>query len=140
MHRVSVEPNALQQDVESVQSGLRTYNVAFIGDPNEKPVQVFLRDGEGNVVGGLLGHIKWRWMYIAKLWIAESSRGEGHGASLMVAAEEYARQMGCIGSYLDTFEYQARPFYEKLGYKVFGTLEDYPPEYRQFYLSKRLNP
>jgi hypothetical protein len=41
---------------------------------------------------------------------------------------------------LDTFEYQARPFYEKLGYQLFGTLDGYPPGYRQFYLCKRLVP
>lgn len=41
---------------------------------------------------------------------------------------------------LDTFEYQARPFYEKLGYQLFGTLDGYPPGYRQFYLRKRLSP
>jgi GNAT superfamily N-acetyltransferase len=56
----------------------------------------------------------------------------------MSAAEDHARSRGCIGSYLDTFEYQARPFYEKIGYEVFGTLEGFPPGYRQFFLSKRL--
>jgi hypothetical protein len=38
----------------------------------------------------------------------------------------------------DTLDYQARPFYEKLGYQLFGTLDGYPPGYRQFYLCKRL--
>ena len=37
-------------------------------------------------------------------------------------------------------EYQARPFYEKLGYELFGTLDGYPPGYRQFYLRKSLGP
>ena len=27
---------------------------------------VFLRDDSGTVRGGIVGHIKWRWMYIAK--------------------------------------------------------------------------
>ena len=56
----------------------------------------------------------------------------------MTAAESRARERGCIGVYLDTFEYQARPFYERLGYELFGTLEGYPPGYRQYYLAKRL--
>jgi hypothetical protein len=45
-----------------------------------------------------------------------------------------------VGVYLDTFEYQARPFYEKLGYDVFGTLDGYPPGYRQYHLAKRFPP
>lgn len=136
--RVSVEPNASATDVAAVQAGLREYNVRVIGDPNEEPVTIFLRDDSGGVVGGLLGHIKWRWLYVSKLWISDSHRGKGHGLALMNAAEDHAKARGCVGSYLDTFEYQARPFYEKCGYTIFGTLDGFPPGYRQFYLSKPL--
>lgn len=139
MTRISVEPDADPADVSTVQRGLREYNVAFIGEPGEEPVQIFLRDDAGMVVGGLLGHVKWRWLYVSKLWVDDSHRGEGGGVGLMKAAEEHALSRGCIGAYLDTFEYQARPFYEKLGYSVFGVLEGYPPEYRQYHLSKRLS-
>ncbi|MEP6508436.1 MAG: GNAT family N-acetyltransferase [Gemmatimonadales bacterium] len=135
---VRVETEASADDVAAVQAGLREFNVRVFGDPNEVPVTIFLRDDAGAVVGGLQGHIKWRWLYVSKLWIADSHRGKGHGFDLMNAAEDFGRSKNCIGSYLDTFEYQARPFYEKIGYEVFGTLDDYPPSYRQFFLSKRL--
>lgn len=138
MTTLRLETNADPADVDRVQSGLRAFNVKHIGDPSEELVHVFLRDAGGEVVGGLLGHIRWRWLYIAKLWIADEYRGGGHGRALMVAAEAHARARGCIGAYLDTFEYQARPFYEKLGYELFGTLDGYPPGYRQFHLSKSL--
>jgi GNAT superfamily N-acetyltransferase len=136
--RLSIEPHASTSDVAVVQAGLRAFNVARIGDPGEEPVHVFLRDAQGAIVGGLLGHIRWRWLYIAKLWIDDEHRGAGHGSSLMTAAEEHGRARGCIGAYLDTFEYQARPFYEKLGYSLFGILEGYPPGYRQYHLAKAL--
>ena len=135
---VQVESSAKPEDIAAVQAGLREFNVRVIGDPEEVPVTIFLRDKDGVVVGGLLGHIKWRWLYVSKLWIADSHRGRGHGVDLMNAAEDLARSHNCVGSYLDTFEYQARPFYEKLGYAVFGTLEGFPPGYRQFFLSKDL--
>jgi GNAT superfamily N-acetyltransferase len=138
--RVSVEPDASAADVEIVQAGLRAFNVARIGASAEEPVRIFLRDETGQIVGGLLGHIRWRWLYVAKLWISEPHRGAGHGVTLMATAESLARKRGCVGAYLDTFEYQARPFYEKLGYAVFGTLEGYPPGYRQHHLAKRLEP
>ena len=41
----------------------------------------------------------------------------------MRAAEEEARSRSCLGVFLDTYSFQARPFYEKLGYEQFGTLE-----------------
>jgi GNAT superfamily N-acetyltransferase len=137
--RISVERGAPAADVAAVEAGLRAFNVARIGDPGEEPVHVFLRDAEGRVAGGLLGHIRWRWLYVAKLWVSDAHRGAGHGAALLAAAEEQARARGCLGAYLDTFEYQARPFYEKLGYRLFGTLEGYPPGYRQYHLAKRLD-
>ena len=135
---ITVESSADQKDIAVVQAGLRQFNIDFIGDPNEEAVNIFLRDENGAVVGGLLGHIKWKWLYVSKLWISDEYRGKGHGAELMKAAEDHARSRGCVGSYLDTFEYQARPFYEKIGYVLFGTLEGYPPGYRQFFLSKSL--
>ena len=56
----------------------------------------------------------------------------------MRRAEEIARDRGCVAAVLDTFEFQARPFYERLGYVRFATLEGYPPGYRQYYLRKTL--
>ena len=51
-------------------------------------------------------------------------RGKGYATKLMTAIEQLAAQRGCLDSYLDTFSFQAQPLYEKLGYKVFGTLEN----------------
>jgi GNAT superfamily N-acetyltransferase len=135
--RVTVEPDADPADVRTVQAGLRAFNVGYIGEAGERPTRIFLRDDSGQVVGGLLGEIRWRWLYVAKLWVAEAHRGRGYGADLLAAAERFARGHHCLGAYLDTFEYQARPFYEKLGYELFGTLEGYPPGYSQYHLAKR---
>jgi GNAT superfamily N-acetyltransferase len=136
--RISVEPNADRKDLDTVGNGLLAFNVEFIGPPREEAVNILLRDAEERVVGGLLGTLRWRWLYVAKLWVAAPYRGQGFGAALMHAAEQLAVERQCLGMYLDTFEYQARPFYEKLGYELFGTLEGFPPGYRQFFLSKRL--
>ena len=57
---------------------------------------------------------------------------------MLLALEDKARERGCEFSHLDTFSYQARPFYEKLGYEVFATLEDYPPGQQRFYMKKTL--
>lgn len=134
---VSVEPEACAADVDAVHAGLRAFNRRIIGDPAYEDLRVLLRDEQRAVVGGLVGHVRWRWAYVEKLWIADAHRGGGYGRRLMAAAEAQAVAAGCIGIYLDTFEYQARPFYEKLGYEVFGTLEGFPPGYRQYFLAKR---
>jgi GNAT superfamily N-acetyltransferase len=133
-----IDTNAGLDDAAVVLRGLREFNEVRLGPADEQPVRIVVRDGDGRIVGGLLGHTRWSWLYVGTLWVADSVRGQGWGTKLMNAAEELARSRGCTHVSLDTFEYQARPFYEKLGYKLFGTLEDYPPGYRQFYLTKKL--
>ena len=123
---------------KTVVRGLLAFNEKQIGPSNEEPVKFVAFDVEG-VVGGLIGHTRWRWLYVAKLWVDERARGQGVGTKLITAAEDLARSRGCIGACLDTFEFQARPFYEKLGYELFGTLDGYPPGFRQFYLRKKLS-
>ena len=124
-------------DEATIVRGLLAFNEAWLGPANDQPVRLVARDDQG-VAGGLLGHTRWKWLYVAKLWVDERARSRGIGTQLLQAAENIGRERGCTDVYLDTFEYQARPFYEKLGYELFGTLDGYPPGYRQFFLRKRL--
>jgi len=135
---LQIDNEVTAADEVRVVRGLLAFNEARIGPADERPVKFVARDSAGTVVGGILGHTRWRWMYIAKLWVDESARGQGLGTRLMEAAEDLARSRGCTDVSLDTFDHQARPFYEKLGYELFGTLEGYPPGSRQYYLRKRL--
>jgi GNAT superfamily N-acetyltransferase len=136
--RVVLEESPHADDARVVREGLLQFNRGLIGDPEETQLGVFARDGSGRVVGGLLGHVKWKWLYVAKLWLPDELRGRGVGTRVMREVEQYARRRACHGIYLDTFEYQALPFYEKLGYEQFGVLEGYPPGYRQYHLRKAL--
>jgi GNAT superfamily N-acetyltransferase len=135
---VRIDENVSADDEVAVTSGLRAFNEVRLGPPNELPVKLVVRDDTGRVVGGLLGHTKWKWVYVSKLWVADAARGQGWGTKLMERAEALGRSRGCTDIYLDTFEFQARPFYERLGYKLFGTLDGFPPGYCQFFLTKRL--
>ncbi|MFL5595680.1 MAG: GNAT family N-acetyltransferase [Gemmatimonadaceae bacterium] len=134
---VRIESDVSEADQAAIVRGLLAFNEKWLGPSNEQPVRFIARDELG-VIGGLLGHTRWKWLYVAKLWVDDRGRGRGIGTQLMAAAEELALARGCTDASLDTFEYQARPFYEKLGYELFGTLDGYPPGYRQFYLRKRL--
>lgn len=134
---VRIDDQVSPDDELTVVRGLRSFNEAWIGPSNETALKLVARDEEG-IVGGLIGHTRWSWLYVAKLWVHERARGRGLGTRLLSEAENIARSRGCTDASLDTFEYQARPFYEKHGYQLFGTLDGYPPGYRQFYLRKSL--
>ncbi|MCV4754139.1 GNAT family N-acetyltransferase, partial [Escherichia coli] len=69
----------------------------------------------------------------------DSVRGTGVGSQLIKTAEEEARRKGCRHALVDTVSFQARPFYEKQGYQVQMSLQDYPYQGMQrHYLSKNL--
>ena len=122
-----------------VETILANYNVAMTGQAEWYPVAFFLKDENGEVLGGLLGNIWGAWLHVRTLAVAAHARGRGFGKELMKRAELYALERGCTDAFLDTFSFQARPFYEKLGYRVFGTLENHPVGYQQYFMTKRLS-
>ena len=71
--------------------------------------------------------------------VPAAQRGSGLGRRLMAMAEKAARGEGCVGIWLDTFEFQAPGFYEKLGFTPFGELPDHPRGGRRLFLHKRLD-
>ena len=119
--------------------GIIDHNSGAVGAQPHFPANFVLRSGRGEVLGGLLGVIWAGWLEVRILWVSQVVRGQGHGGRLMDAAEAYSRERGCERVLLDTFSFQARPFYEQRGYQVFGTLEDYPKGHSRYFLEKRLS-
>ncbi len=56
----------------------------------------------------------------------------------MRLAEAEARRRGCTRATLGTGSFQARPFYEKLGYRVFAELPGWPPGATSYWLAREL--
>ena len=135
---ITSSSEADQADLDAVYQGLKVYNERFAGPAGFERVHLFARDGEGVVRGGLLGRQLWGWLHVEMLWVDEGHRRAGLGSRLLGQAEAEARAAGCTRVFLDTFEFQARPFYEKLGYAVYGVQEDFPTGSRRYYLWKTL--
>lgn len=136
--KVAFEPFIDDGARRFIDEGLYGYNVAVTGIPEYSPANFVLRSERGEVLGGLLAVIWGGWLRVATLWVSEIARRQGHGSRLLEAAEAHARERACIGICLDTFSFQARPFYERHGYTVFATQEDNPPGQARHFLEKRL--
>ena len=134
------DPLPPEQLTRFVTESLASFNVAATGLSAWYPVGFFLKSRSGEWLGGLLGNIWGGWLHVTHLWVASAVRRQRHGTRLMQAAEDYAVERGCIGATLETTSFEARPFYEKRGYEVFATLDDYPPGHSKFFLRKRLMP
>jgi GNAT superfamily N-acetyltransferase len=112
----------------------------LIGPAIPRLLVIPIRDDSGDVIGGLWGVSLFQWLHLEMLFVPEPMRGQGIGSALLAAAETEMLSRGCIGIYVDTFSFQAAPFYEKMGFCTFGVLDDCPPGHRRLFLHKRLCP
>ena len=133
-------PDGIAKLRDEIKRGLMVFNVEHAGPDNYRELALSARDPEGRLLGGLYGNTAWRWLFVDLLWVDAPFRRQGLGRRLLRAAESAARARGCTRAYLDTFDFQARPFYEREGYVVFGTQDEYPPGHSKFYLGKILDP
>ena len=76
-------------------------------------------------VGGISGLTNHNWFHITDLWVEEAYRGRRIGTGLIEKLEARIRAAGFRKIFTWTAGYEAPPFYEKRGYKVFCELESY---------------
>ena len=117
---------------------LKAYNTARFGASNWQELTISIRDDDGKVIGGLVGHTARGWLYTSLLFIPEEMRGKGLGPKLLALAEEEALKRGCKGAYIDTMNVDALSVYQACGYSIFGQIEDFGESGALTYLKKIL--
>ena len=118
---------------------LLAFNQASVGDAQGQAFALTVSQaGSSEVLGGLWALSLWGSFYIGLVVAPEGARGQGIGSELMRQAEAEARARGCHGMWLDTYAFQARPFYERVGFTVFGQIEGPAPMFPRVFMSKSL--
>jgi GNAT superfamily N-acetyltransferase len=136
--KIEVRRDPSAEEIDLIFNGLVEFNESQVGDARFKEFGIFASCQSEATIAGLLGHILWNGVFISALWVAEAVRRKGIGRQLLARAEELAMQNGCDHIHLDTFDFQAREFYVKNGFHLFGTIEDYPIGHKRYYLIKKL--
>lgn len=104
-----------------------------------RPLNLFAFDADGQPHGGLFAETQFLWLKIHILSVHADCRGQGLGTQLMNEAEAIAIARGCQFAYVDTMEYQAPRFYEKLGYTIVGQLPNWDSHgHAKLFLTKQL--
>lgn len=137
-----------EHDVEQIKNGMRQFNSHFIAPKKLRALGIFVEDEKGEKLAGIVAETVGNWMNIQILWVDESLRGQDVGTQLINEAEEEAKARGCRYAMVDTLSFQARPFYERMGYRMQLALEDFvddrhapadaPSAHTRFYLTKKL--
>ena len=93
---------------------------------------------DGRVIGILHGYVNLSWLHVALLAIDPAARRSGAGKALMDWVETYGRENGCVGIWLDTYDFQGPDYYPRLGFVECGRIDDFPPGRTRIFFQKRL--
>jgi ribosomal protein S18 acetylase RimI-like enzyme len=133
-----VETEPSPESIRFLEERLYDFNVRATGAEGNL-IGLFLRTADGSPMGGVYG---WTWggtCYVRYLFVAERMRGQGEGTRLMRAVEKEAKARNCRQIVLETHDFQAPGFYQKLGFDVVGRIGDYPQGYQYLTLVKHLD-
>lgn len=126
------------KDYKTLSDGMLSYHAKQGHQRTSEVINIFLKDKNKKVYGGVIVTVLWNGIEINSLWVEESLRGQGWGRKLMEEAEKEGKKRGCTIIYTNTFTWQAPHFYEKLGYKPYGKLDNFPPGNSLTYYYKNL--
>lgn len=103
-----------------------------------EPFRILVKDAKQSLHGGAIGITYYGCLYIDMLWVDETVRNQGFGRKLVEAAEKIARDKNCTFATLGTMDWEALPFYQKLGYEIEFVREGYENESKLYMLRKKL--
>jgi GNAT superfamily N-acetyltransferase len=136
--QLTVETEPRPEDIRFLEDRLYEFNSQATGISDAKLLGLFVRTADGSPMGGAFG---WTWggtCYIRYLFLPENMRNRRLGTMLMRAVGKEAKSRGCHQIMLETYEFQAPRFYQKLGFEVVSRVGDYPRGHQYLTLVKRL--
>lgn len=125
-----------------VDNGIIEYNLSKVPFTQEPPfisINRVIKGVNGEVLAGINCILYcWNCLYVDVLWVKQEYRKEGYGSALLNEVEKIAKEKGCNLIHLDTFDFQAKDFYLKHGYEVFGVLDACPVGHKRYYMKKNI--
>ncbi|WP_026888842.1 GNAT family N-acetyltransferase [Clostridium beijerinckii] len=131
-----------EYEVELIIDKLVDYNLSIVPQVQEQSfimINRVVKNYEDKIIAGINSKMYcWNCLYIDSLWVDAEFRGEGIGMRLLDEVEKIAIKKGCTLIHLDTFDFQAKDFYIKQGYEVFGILDNCPEGHKRYYMKKNI--
>jgi GNAT superfamily N-acetyltransferase len=102
------------------------------------PLNYIIKE-DGAIIAGINAELYYlNVLHIKILFVDEKYRLHQLGSTLLKKVEDEAKAQGAEIAHLDTFEFQARDFYIKQGYEIYGVLENCPRGHNRYYFKKVL--
>ncbi|QVY60444.1 GNAT family N-acetyltransferase [Cytobacillus gottheilii] len=140
--QLHINKESKKEDKQYVDDALYKFNLEHfpkdLGGRYEE-INLFLKDDNGKVYGGILAAVCWNWLEIYTFILDEDIRHSGYGTTLLTELEAIALDKKCNFIKVDTLSFQALDFYQKNGYEVFGSIDQVGREFVHYYLKKDLS-
>lgn len=128
------------EDIEFITNQISECNNAAAAPEVEEDYILLKVEDDNKLIGGCIVAIdRWNVADLDILWVDENYRRQGIGSAVISEAERIAREKGCHTITLGTFDFQARPLYEKHGFTVCGTLDNCPKGHDHYDMIKYLD-
>jgi GNAT superfamily N-acetyltransferase len=136
--KIALEKDEDGDVLNALLAGMKAFNDAAVPNLNAHKIVAAIRDDAGKIAGGVIGRLAGGSVYMEVVFTQESIRGTGLGREMMLAAETEAKRLGATESWLYTMSFQAKPFYEKLGYRQFAELNWLGKQHKRHFMRKDL--
>jgi len=134
--RISFEPEPTPDENDWIRTQIGLWNIRVTGFEDYAPANFIIRDSEDRISGAILAYVWARWLHVDVLWLQNDIRRQGWGTRLLESAHQVGREKGAEAAWLDTFSWQARPFYERFGYEAVFEVQDFPPGHSRIFMRK----
>lgn len=132
------QENSSPQDINILFHNINEETAKKKGYKKIRPFSLFIRNKQGEVLGGATGISYYGCLYVDMLWVHEQLRHQGWGTQLMHHAESIGKERDCTFATVNTMDWEALPFYQKLGYHVEFIREGYYQDSKFYFLRKSL--
>lgn len=111
-------PNPSAEEIQSLYNDIAEHAQLKKNQPPIESFGFFVHDDFQKVTAGCNGAMYYGCLYIDSLWVDESLRHKNIGTKLMEAAETFGKERGCLFSTVNTMDWEALGFYQKLDYII----------------------
>jgi GNAT superfamily N-acetyltransferase len=125
--------------IKVIKKGIIEYNAPFFGSNPSKSFIIYIKNYKLDIIAGLTGFYKGKYARVDLFWVDKAVRHQGLGKRLILKLEEFCKIKGCCYIQLETFDFQARPFYEKLGFECIGTVSKWVEDRDCYFMRKTLS-
>ncbi|WP_133127888.1 GNAT family N-acetyltransferase [Legionella nagasakiensis] len=116
--KLSFLENPDPDEVQILTNGIKAYAKQQRGFESLDFFACFIRDADNSILGGCSGGTLYGGLHIDNLWVSEQIRHQGWGIKLMQAALKYGQEKSCAFATVNTMDWEALGFYQKLGFKL----------------------